>query len=128
MMRNIFCVALLVLTVSALAQKRDQLTGTWTVTMTNEDNGKTFEDTLTFKGDKLTSKYFGERGFAAMDYEADLRGVQTINFTAAGKSETEGKTAWTGSASLGAMTGTVKWTKADGSEVTLALKGRRNEK
>src|SRR3954463_3089848 len=120
-MRNaLFAVGYAVLLPLALAALcgaagRDQFDGKWTVTVTPDDGGKPYEDTLTFKGGKFLSEKCKAHGFAEAEYEADTRGGQAATFTATAKSKKEGSAKWTGTMAATQIQGTLKWTKADGS-------------
>jgi hypothetical protein len=110
------------------APGRDQFEGKWNVTVTPDDGGKPYQDTLTFHVNKFVSEFGKKHGFAETDFEADTRGGQIATFTASAKSKTEGSAKWTGTAATGQMNGTMTWTKADGSTVSYSYMGTRAEK
>jgi hypothetical protein len=129
-MRNI----LLILTCSVLALfstgavARDQFDGKWTITVTSDDGGKPYEDTLTFKAGKFVSEKGKAKGFAEAAYEADTRGAQAATFTGTTKSNKEGIIKWTGTIAVSQIQGTFSWTKGDGSTETFTYMGTRAEK
>jgi hypothetical protein len=111
------------------APGRDQFDGKWTVELTSDDaKVKPIEDTLTFKAGKLESAKLKKEGFKEAEYEADVRGGQVQTFTASAKGTKGGTAKWTGTAAAGELTGTLVWTKADGTEATYNYKGKRAEK
>jgi hypothetical protein len=110
------------------AAGRDQFDGKWTVTVTPDDGGKPYEDTLTFKGGKFLSEKCKAHGFEEAEYDADVRGGQIATFTATAKSKREGSAKWTGTAAATQLQGTFKWTKADGSTADYSYTGARSEK
>jgi len=107
---------------------RDQFDGKWTVTVTPDDGGKPYEDTLTFKGGKFLSEKCKAHGFEEAEYDADVRGGQAATFTATARSKKEGEAKWTGTVAATQIQGTFKWTKADGSTADYAYSGARSEK
>ena len=130
-MRNVFnamlCVVLLAgaCAVVARAAGRDAFEGTWKVTVTPDDGGKPYEDTLVFKTGKFTSENGKKHDFAETEYEGDFRGGQIGTFTATAKSKKEGSAKWTGTVAPGQIQGTLAWTKADGSVVNYTYRGER---
>ncbi len=107
---------------------RDPLAGQWILTMISDDSGKQVQDTVSFKIDAFTSEWAVKQGFKdPMKFESDSRGLQAITFTVAAKSG-KAEVKWTGSAALGEISGTIAWTKADGSAETFTFKGKRVEK
>lgn len=126
MIGSMACAMLLLALVAAAG--RDRFEGKWTVTVTPDDGGKSYEDTLTFKGGKFTSQSGKGHGFAEAEYEADTRGGQISTFTATAKSAKEGSTKWTGTMAATQIQGTFTWTKADGSTANFSFMGARAEK
>jgi hypothetical protein len=129
-MRNVFnamlCVAILSAAGAvAAAAGRDAFEGTWKVTVTPDDGGKPYEDTLTLKNGKFTSENGKKHEFAETEYEGDFRGGQIGTFTATAKSKKEGSAKWTGTVAPGQVQGTLAWTKADGSVVNYTYRGER---
>ena len=129
-MRNVFnvmlCAVLLVGVCRAAGS--DPFEGKWAVTVTPDDGGKPYKDTLEFKGGKFISEGCKKHGFTEAEYEADVRRGQIATFTATAKSKTEGSAKWTGNGAATAIQGTFTWTKADGSTVSYAYTGERSEK
>jgi hypothetical protein len=116
--------------VSLMAAKgRDAFDGTWTVTVTQED-GKTYEDTLTFAGGRFASESGKGHGFGAAAYEVDSRAGATgsATFTATATSAKEGSAKWTGAVTGPAISGSFAWAKADGSTKEYTFRGTRAEK
>jgi hypothetical protein len=110
------------------AKGRDAFEGRWTVTVTPEEGGKPYEDTLVFAAGKFASEGCKTHGFKEAEYEADLRGGQAQTFTATAKSAKEGEAKWTGTAAVAEISGQFTWTKADGSTASYTYKGTRAEK
>ncbi len=129
-MRKMFNVMILLSLVIGLtgAGGRDAFEGLWKVTVTPDDGGKPYEDTLIFKTGKFVSESAKAHGFGVTEYDADVRGGQAMTFIATAKSEKEGTMKWTGTATLGEYQGSIAWTKADGSTVTFTVIGKKAEK
>jgi len=130
-MRNVFIAAAMCVVVLAgvcVAAGRDAFEGTWSVTVTPDNGGKPYKDTLTFKNGKFTSEHGKKLGFDTADYEADFRGGQIGTFTATAKSKKEGAAKWTGTLATGQVQGTLAWTKGDGSVLNYTYMGTRNDK
>jgi len=108
----------------------DPLAGTWKVTITSDDTGKSAPDTLTIPaGERLASQWGAKQGFAeAIQLDVDTRAPQTRAFTGTGKGAGGATIKWVGTATLGEITGTVTVTKADGSSAQYTFKGARQEK
>lgn len=112
---------------AALVNPRDRLEGTWKVTVTPE-SGKAYDDVVTFKSGKISSKKLKADGFADAEYESDTRGGQAVTFTATQKGRGKRQAQWTGTAAISGLDGTLKVTADDGSETTCTFKGERQEK
>jgi hypothetical protein len=131
MMRKLVCIAACLCVLSAssaparAAKGRDAFEGKWTVTVTPEEGGKPYEDTLTFAAGKFVSEGCKAHGFTEAEYEADVRGGQAQTFTATAKSKQEGSAKWTGTAAATEISGQFTWTKADGSTAGYSYKGTR---
>lgn len=128
-MRNAICTVVFGIFLSLMvgAVGRDQFDGKWAVTVTSDD-GKTYDDTLTFAGGKFISQKQKSMGFTEAEYDADVRGGQAATFTATAKSKKEGSAKWTGTVAATEINGTLEWTKADGSVVNYTYRGSRGEK
>ena len=128
-MRNAIYTVVLGIFLSLLvgAAGRDQFDGKWAVAVTSDD-GKTYDDTLTFAGGKFISQKQKSLGFTEAQYDADVRGGQAATFTATAKSKKEGSAKWTGTVAATEINGTLEWTKADGSVVNYTYRGSRGEK
>jgi hypothetical protein len=128
-MRNAICTVVFGIFLSLMvgAVGRDQFDGKWAVTVTSDD-GKTYDDTLTFAGGKFISQKQKSMGFTETEYDADVRGGQAATFTATAKSKKEGSAKWTGTVAATEINGTLEWTKADGSVVNYTYRGSRGEK
>ena len=126
---GVFLALLFVASGAALAiGGRDAFEGKWAVTVTPDDGGKPYKDTLTFKGQKLVSEKLKKEGFEDAPYEVDLRGGQIGTFTATAKSKSGGSAKWTGTAATGNLQGTLALTKKDGSAATYMFSGAKAEK
>jgi hypothetical protein len=127
-----FCplgVVLLACLTLVAAKGRDAFDGTWKVTVTQED-GKTYEDTLTFAKGKFVSESCKAHGFAETAYDLDARAGATgaATFTATATSAKEGKAKWTGTATGPSISGSFTWTMTDGSTKEHTFKGERADK
>src|ERR1044072_2002040 len=83
---------------------RDPFEGTWKVRVEPDDQAskageRRFDDTFTFKGGKFESKTLKEKGFPAVVYEQDTRGITTGKFSAeqANEKDKEQSAKWEGS-------------------------------
>jgi hypothetical protein len=113
------------------AMARDAFAGAWKIEVTPDEDSrsagsKEFKDTLTFKGNQVTSTTLAAKGFAAMLYEEDTRGGIVATFKAEGKSKKgEGAVVWTGTSSGGQIKGELTWTKDDGKVLKYEFTGER---
>jgi hypothetical protein len=122
-------VALLASANVAMAGK-DLFQGKWKVTVTPDEDSrkageKEFADTLVFDGNKFTATECEKEGFKAVEYEIDQRAHGPAKFTATATSEKQGKAAWGGTAVVKEITGTLVWTKKDGSVMNYTFKGSK---
>ncbi|HSI35328.1 MAG: hypothetical protein ACAI43_00980 [Phycisphaerae bacterium] len=122
--------AILLLIGPAAHAAPDPLAGTWKVTITSDDSGKSAPDTLTIPGgERLSSQWAAKQGFAqAIQLDVDTRAPQARAFTGTAKAAGGATIKWVGTATLGEITGTVTVTKADGSSAQYTFKGTRQEK
>jgi hypothetical protein len=122
--------AVLILFLCGTAMARDQFEGKWRVTITPDSDAasageREFEDTLEFKGVTFTAEGFKERGFEAVEYESDTRGLVAASFTAKPRSKTDGDAVWSGFTTGQDIQGELVWTRNDGTIVRFTYKGTR---
>jgi len=105
----------------------DPMEGKWNLTLVSDD-GKTIEDIWTFKVDKLSSNWAIKQGFKEpVPCDIDTRGGQSRTFLATAKNG-KAELKWSGTAALGEISGTLTYTKEDGSTVSYTYKGKKAEK
>jgi len=95
----------------------DAFAGTWQAKLTPDEasaaaGAKTFDDALIFEQNQLLTEGFAFLGFNPGAYV--IPEGQTTRFTASLDSNVKGTLAWSGSVSGGTISGTLTWTKADG--------------
>ena len=93
--------------------------------MAKQKGEKSSKDTLTFRNGTLTSTACVKYGFTASPYTTARSGA-AWSFNTEQLSKKDGKTAWTGQVSGGAITGTMTWTKLDGSVLRYSFEGKRS--
>jgi hypothetical protein len=108
------------------------LTGSWNISITPDDanqaGAKPFDEVITFKGDQISAKTLGDRGFKPVHYEEDSRPGGAEQFTATQSNEKDGsKAAWTGNVAATAMEGTLVITKKDGTTISYTFRGNRSD-
>src|SRR5262249_2004528 len=93
----------------------------------SREGAKPFDDTLSFKGSMFTSTECQKKGFGPTQYEDDTRGAPggMQGFTADAKSEKEGTTKCSGTATADQIKGEMTWTKKDGTELHYMYSGER---
>src|SRR5256885_17259697 len=99
---------------------RDALIGKWNTTVTPDEDArhageKDLKDQLIFKGGTFSSTAFAKRGFDPGPYDEEMHPGSVGGFTAiqTGKSG-EGNIKWSGFVAAGELSGTLVWTKKDG--------------
>jgi hypothetical protein len=98
-----------------LQRRTDRFEGIWNIKVSPDDQGRGWDDQITFKGQQFSSKTMAAKGFGPTMYESDTRGVQMNTFTATAKSNKEGKMEWSGLTAVGdEIKGEIKWTKSNG--------------
>jgi hypothetical protein len=129
-MRNIFRLAacVLVALVCLDAKARDVFEGKWEITLTPESGGKEKKDTLTFKGETLTSEWLTKEGYKEAKADTDVRGGQIATFTATQEGKKGAKAKWTGTTAPGGIDGTLTVTDEKGESTTYNYKGTKKEK
>src|ERR1700722_15344787 len=137
MNRAVFMMLIGIACVAAAAPKAtklragDPLEGDWTVTLTpsgddaNQPGVREFDDKLTFTPEKFSSKHMSDHGFKPADYQEDTRMFGPAKFNPPQTSDKEGKLDWEGVVDANEITGTMKWTKKDGTVVHYDFKGNR---
>jgi hypothetical protein len=107
----------------------DPLQGDWPSTLTpsgsdaNMPGVREFKDTLTFTPTQFSSKYLKDHGFKPADYDEDVRAYGPAKFKSTQTSDKEGKAEWEGVVDANQITGTLKWTKKDGTVVHYDIQG-----
>jgi hypothetical protein len=117
--------------IAAYAAGRDAFVGSWTVTVTPDEDAarteKEFKDTLTFKGMQFTAEKFNKQhGIKPAEYTEDTRSGLAATFKCEAKSETgDGTVVWTGQSTGGQLKGELTWTKKDGTVVKYSFTGEK---
>ena len=132
---RIQAIALALLAVSfassaAHAVPRDAFNGSWKVTLTPADESrpageKEFKDTLVFKGSMFKSTECEKKGFKETQYEENTSHGIAATFKCEAKSEKEGVTTWTGTATGTQIKGEMEWKKKDGTVVKYSYTGEK---
>jgi hypothetical protein len=104
----------------------------WKIAVEPDDDarkagGKKFDDTISFKGNKLESEELKKKGFEAGVYEGDVRGGAIGTFKATQTSEKEGKAEWSGTITASEIKGELTWTKADGTVLKYSYTGSKKD-
>lgn len=129
---NVWCAAAMLgamLTpVSPAAELPDTFAGTWTITLTpdndSKNNGaKLFEDAMVFEEGQLLTENFAFYGFEPGTYVIDAEKPGAFSATLA--SGTQGGLVWTGAAGNCQINGTLAWTKKDGKVWTFTFAGQK---
>ncbi len=126
------CLMLLGAAAAPTPLMRDPLVGTWSVTVTPDndarhDGEKDFKETLIFKGATFEATVWKKHGFEAGPYEEDIRQGGVGAFTAVQNSKTgEGTANWSGSVMAVDMRGDLKWTKKDGTVENYTFTGTKD--
>ncbi len=109
--------------------KGDPFTGSWTITVTADDSmtGKGFDDVLTFHGDQFVSAELTKRGFASCQYDEATTPMGVAQFDAKPHSDQQGDAAWHGEVAGDQLTGTMIWTKKDGTVVNYSFSGQKKQ-
>jgi hypothetical protein len=112
---------------------RDPFEGDWTATITpsgtdaNQPGARKFDDTLTFTPTKFSSKYLADHGFKPADYQEDVRMYGPAKFNSTQTSDKEGKIDWEGTADANELTGTMTWTRKDGTVIHYDIQGSKKQ-
>ncbi len=126
--RILMLAALMLFTLVQVAHAKDPFEGTkWKVKLepTDDQTVKPFEETLSFKGSKLTCTELKKKGFEPANYEDDSHpGLGA--FKAELKSEKEGTVKWTGTIAGSETKGDMVWTKKDGTVVNYSFTGEKD--
>jgi hypothetical protein len=112
--------------VSRAEPQSDSFAGVWQVTVTPDSAGEQagkqkFGDLVLFEGGKFTASACAMYGFAPADYSLDNNG-STFSATMLNAGES---LEWSASVGGQGMSGSVVWTKADGSVFRYTLSGSR---
>lgn len=116
---------------AAVHLMRDPLEGKWNITLSPDDDarhagGRDMTDTLIFKGGLMATVELQKHGFEPCSYDTNTRPEGLGSFDAVQKSKTnEGTLKWMATIAATEMTGTVTWTKADGTALNFTLTGTR---
>jgi len=111
--------------------KLSPLPGVWIATITpsgddaQQPGAATFTETLSFKGDKMTTKVLLQKGFGPATYDEDRRSVGPSQFTCTQTSDKEGSAAWVCTATETDMQGTLVITHKDGSITHYDVQGQK---
>jgi hypothetical protein len=109
----------------------DPLQGTWAINLTpngtdaNIRGVKAFPETLTFTAYMFSTKTLADHGFGPVQYDEDTRAFGPATFKCTQTSDKEGKIVWQGMTTGQDITGTIVWTKADGTVVHYDYQGNK---
>jgi hypothetical protein len=111
----------------------DRFPGTWTITITPSDSDarqpgvKPFDEELTFNPNEMSTKVLQQHGFKTAPYDADTSGaIGPATFKCKQTSDAEGTIEWQGLTTTGDdLSGTLVWTKKDGSIIHYDFKGEK---
>ena len=109
----------------------DPFIGDWNVVFNpsgedaNQPGVKKFEDKVTFTADQISAKTLTARGFGPGDLKEDTRVMGPATFTATQTSDKEGKIDWNGMVDATQLSGTITWTKKDGTVVHYDFLGNK---
>src|ERR1700677_4415718 len=108
----------------------DPVMGYWTMNVTptvddaNKPGVKQFNETFTFTGDTFSTKTMAAQGFGGAPYQEDVRAYGPATFTST-QTGSQGKLEWAGTTTGQDMTGTLVWTKADGTVIHFDFQGNK---
>jgi hypothetical protein len=114
------------------ARAGDRLLGNWSVTLVpsgtdaNQPGVKQFDETLTFTTNQFSTKVLAQCGFGPTDYQEDSTGYGPSKFSCTQTSDKEGKIAWQGTSTGQDITGTLVWTRKDGSVIHYDFQGSKS--
>jgi hypothetical protein len=110
----------------------DALIGSWSTTITPDDDARhagerDIKDKLIFKGGTFSSTEFAKRGFDPGPYDEEIHPGSVGGFTAVqnAKAAGDGNLKWNGFVAAGELSGTLVWTKKDGTVLNYTFKGSK---
>ena len=93
-----------------------------------KSGGKDFDEVMIFKGSlSSTPRAWKSKASKPVQYEEDTRRFGPASFKAEQESEKEGKVKWTGLITATTIKGELVWTKKDGTVLTYAYTGERDD-
>jgi len=119
-------------TLPRAAMARDPFPGNWSITLTpsgtdgNLPGVKEIDEVLTFTSNDMSTKVLAQHGFGPAPYDEDTTGYGPATFKCTQTSDKEGKIVWQGTTTGQDMTGTMVWTKKDGSLVHYDFQGSKS--
>jgi hypothetical protein len=125
-----FCLVSLAASPKPTPLGHDALTGKWTTTITPDDDARhagerDIKDELVFKGGTFTSAEFAKRGFEPGTFDEEIHPGSVGGFTAIQKDKSGDNIKWNGFIAAGELSGTLVWTKKDGTVLNYTFKGSK---
>jgi hypothetical protein len=109
----------------------DPFPGNWAISLipngtdANKPGVKGFDETLTFTVQQMTAKVMATHGFGPAPFDEDTRRMGPATFTCTQTSDKEGTITWQGLTTGQDLTGTMTWTKKDGSVIHYDYQGSK---
>jgi len=128
---TLLCLALIAAHPAPTRLGRDALIGKWTATITPDDDAhrageREVKDELTFKGGTFASTAFAKRGFDPGPYDEEIHPGSVGGFSAIQNNKSgDGNIKWNGFVAAGELSGTLVWTKKDGTVLNYTFKGSK---
>ncbi|HVT91092.1 MAG TPA: hypothetical protein VHD56_19725 [Tepidisphaeraceae bacterium] len=89
---------------------------------------KDYNDAISFKGGKFTSKVQATQGFKPVEYSEDTTRFGPAKFTVQATSDSAGTAKWTGTVTELIVQGELIVTKKDGKTLTFSYSGERSDR
>lgn len=120
---------LMALSFPVLSFAADAIEGTtWEVKVTATDGGKDFTDVLKIKGGQFTDAELAKKGFKPANVDDNTMRMGPATFEVKAESDSNGSAKWNATVTANQMTGTLAWTKADGSTLNYTFSGERKSR
>jgi hypothetical protein len=126
----VFLLSLLVLTISVIADEKKDILGDWDIKLTPKENNtlehtdKPYDDVLTLKGDKISTKVCTSFGFESVSFTT--KNGKKVEYTYIMKSAKHGRAIWKFSVNNDKIEGAFSWEKDD-KKANFTFKGERNK-
>jgi len=120
----------LIYSMNLFADQKKEITGEWNVSLMPKENNtlehtdKPFDDVLTLKGDKISTKVCTSFGFESVSFTT--KNGKKVEYTYIMKSAKHGRAIWKFSVNNDKIEGTFSWEKDD-KKANFTFKGERNK-